>query len=132
MAKDYIEDSALPAFLKIIDNSILKHVVDCTNAEAKRQDPEKPFVITKEDLLAFIGVQFCGGIYCIGVPIRYLWSERYGVGIVKKLMSKNKFVNIMRYLRFNDKGTRESRVKEDRFALCRWIWDKFIENSRYF
>lgn len=83
------------------------------------------------DILAFIAVQFCRGVYCCGVPIRSMWSEKYNIAIVSSLMSRNKFVKIMKFLRFDDKETRPERINEDKFAMVRSIWGKFIYNSRY-
>lgn len=36
----------------------------------------------------------------------------------------------MKYLRFDDKSTRSTRLVQDRFCIILEIWDKFIENSQ--
>lgn len=112
----------------ILDDSILNEIVECTNEEAERK--QNNFRMTKKDLLAFNGVQFCRGIYCKGVPVREMWSENFNIAMVKKLSSRNKFVKIMKFLRFDHKSTRIARSTEDKFALCSKIWNKFIENSK--
>ena len=36
----------------------------------------------------------------------------------------------MKFLRFHDKSTRDERLKTDRFAMIREVWDKFIQNCQ--
>ena len=38
------------------------------------------------------------------------------------------FCNITRFLRFDMRSTRVSRLQTDKFALISTVWDKFIEN----
>jgi hypothetical protein len=50
-----------------------------------------------------------------------------GVPLVPQLLSKTKFKQIMRYLRFDEKSNRAS--KRDKFAMIRDLWDLFIRNT---
>ncbi|CAF0930751.1 unnamed protein product [Brachionus calyciflorus] len=45
-------------------------------------------------------------------------------------MSRNKLLKIIRYLRFDDKSTRCTRVMNDKFCMIRKLWDRFIKNSK--
>ncbi|CAF1084542.1 unnamed protein product [Brachionus calyciflorus] len=45
-------------------------------------------------------------------------------------MSRNKFLKITKYLRFDEKSTRTDRAGSDKFCMIRELWDKFIENSQ--
>ena len=98
-----------------MDLSILSLVVNSTNLEAERTGSD--FRLEKKDILAFIAVQYCREVFCRGVAVRDLWSEMFGLGIIKRLLSKNKFVKIMKFLRFDDKRTRAERIKKDKFAM---------------
>jgi hypothetical protein len=44
-------------------------------------------------------------------------------------MSRNRFSEIQRFLRFDLKETRSEHLGNDKFALASEIWDRFIENS---
>ena len=44
-------------------------------------------------------------------------------------MNRNRFCKIMRFLRFDMRSTRFSRIQTDKFALILAVWDKFIKNS---
>ena len=101
-------------------------------AQMRKQFYTKAFFrVTQLDILAFIGVQFVRGIYLRGVAVRDLWSEKFCVSIIKKIMSRNKFVKIMKFLRFDDKvTTKDERLKTDSFAMIREVWDKFIQNCQ--
>ena len=43
-------------------------------------------------------------------------------------MCRNRFREIMRYLRFDLKRTRSQRLQSDKFALASEVWQKFINN----
>jgi hypothetical protein len=45
-------------------------------------------------------------------------------------MTLNRFKSIMRYLRFDNKSTRAERVKSDKLAPIRDIWEMFIAQLR--
>ncbi|KAM7388964.1 hypothetical protein PAMP_022965 [Pampus punctatissimus] len=44
-------------------------------------------------------------------------------------MSRNRYREIMRYLRFDQKDTRRTRLSQDKFALVSEVWDRLIQNS---
>ena len=44
-------------------------------------------------------------------------------------MGRNRFCEIMRFLRFDLRSTRLSRLQTNKFALISAVWDKFVENS---
>lgn len=128
-ANSRINESAISAFRLLLNDSILTQIVESTNAEAILH--QSLFRVTQLDILAFIGVQFVRGIYLRGVAVRDLWSEKFCVSIIKKIMSRNKFVKIMKFLRFDDKvTTKDERLKTDSFAMIREVWDKFIQNCQ--
>jgi len=45
-------------------------------------------------------------------------------------LSKNKFMEIMRFLRLDIKRERRRRLVEDKFCLASYLWNCFIENSQ--
>jgi hypothetical protein len=62
--------------------------------------------------------------------VKMMWSLQYGLSIVRELLSRDKFLKIMKYLRFDDKkASRKNSISFDKFIMIRELWDKFIENS---
>ena len=51
------------------------------------------------------------------MPYYTLWTENWGVPLCKKAISRNRFSEILRFLRFDTKSDRSQRLKTDRFAL---------------
>lgn len=72
-----------------------------TNEEATRLGDT--FQVTNEDILAFIAVLYCRGVFCLKISVLQLWSKRYGLPIISDLLSRDKFLKIMIYLRFDSK-----------------------------
>lgn len=64
------------------------------------------------------------------VPLSDLWSEEWGLDIFRKTMSRNRFKEIQRYLRFDDRVSRRQRLQNDKFTLFSEIWDMFITNCQ--
>ena len=84
-----LDESALSVFRLIIDNVMLDNIVIYTNENIAFLQPETNFKISRNDLLAFIAVQFSRGLYCSGVATRRLWSNFTGIPIIRELMSRN-------------------------------------------
>lgn len=130
-AQDRIDSSALSAFRCFIDDSILNHVVACTNAEATRRG-DNEFRMTRDDLLAFIGVQLVHGLAMTpNVTMSEIFSKEssFCPPIIRRFLPSQRVLKIVDYLRFDDKSTRGER-SADPFTMCRMIWEKFLENSR--
>ena len=80
----------------------------------------------------FVAVLFARGVFAKGFPLKELWNNKWGPAIFSKLMSRNKFYEILKFIRFDDKRTRRRRLSGDKFALFSEIWVKFINNSKRF
>ena len=110
--------SPASAWLLFIDKFILKHIRKCTITEAHRQTESKEFCLTNNELLAFIAVMYARGVTGSNdMPYHTLQTENWGVPLCKKTISRNRFSEILRFLRFDTKSDRSRRVKTDRFAL---------------
>lgn len=62
------------------------------------------------------------------IELESFWDNLWGIRIFPETMSRNRFREIMRYIRFDIKSTRKQRLAEDKFALVSEIWNPFIEN----
>lgn len=127
-AKRNVDESALSAFSLIVSNTMIKKIVNYTNIYSKKERSE--FELDKIDLLSFIAILLCRGVFCQKVSVNEMWSTKYGKPIVSRMMSRNKFKHIMKYLRLDDKNTRSNRVSTDKFCMVREIWELFISNSQ--
>lgn len=128
-AKRNIED-ALTAFLCLVDDGMLKHIRECTVDEAHRVKEESSWDMTVAELKAFIALIYIRGAHGgKSMDLASFWSADWGYAFFKETMSRNRFKEIMRFLRFDKKETRCTRLRENKFALVAEVWDRFVQNS---
>ena len=113
-----------------ISERILRMICRYTNKEAQRRGDDQ-FTVSLADLEMFIGLQYARGIYGKGRPVAFLWSKRYGVLIFYENMSRDYFLKILKYLRFDDKPNRvRSRPHADKFASIRQVFEHFANQCQ--
>lgn len=64
------------------------------------------------------------------LKLSFLWSAKWGPEFFTKTMAREKFKQILRFIRFDKRTERSRRLQTNKFALVLEIWDKFIENSQ--
>lgn len=102
-AKRNIED-ALTAFLCLFDDGMLKHIRDCTVAEAHQHRGDSSWDLTVAELKAFIALLYIRGAQgAKNMDLGSLWSEKWGFPFFKETIARNRFREIMRFLRFDEK-----------------------------
>jgi len=122
------EDKVSSAWRLFIDDSILHHIKHCTEDEAARAG-EQNWSLVIEELDAFIALVYERGAYgCRSVDFNVLWNVNWGPRFYPDTMSRNKFREIMRYLRFDLKRTHSQLLQSDKFALASEVWPRFIDN----
>ena len=80
----------------------------------------------------FLAVLLARGVVAKGFPINELWKKTWGPLIFTKIMTRNRFYEILKLIRFDDKTTRRRRLQGDRFALFSEFWFRFTHNSKWF
>ncbi|XP_077127776.1 uncharacterized protein LOC143783244 [Ranitomeya variabilis] len=126
--RNIIIDSPLSAWRLFFDSYILTHIKNCTLAEACRNN-NLQFTLSDEELDAFIAIFYARGISGTNRhSISSIWCNDWGIPFCKATMSRDRFVEIMRFLRFDEKSTRSERLQMDKFALFSTVWDRFIAN----
>lgn len=126
-----ITDSPSSAWRLFIDEPILKHIQKCTEAEARRVLGAEEWSLPLEELDAFLAILYVrGATESKGIEVDLLWSEKWGMQFYRSVMSRNRFREIMRFLRFDVRTTRSERLKTDKFALMSEVWDRFIKNCQ--
>ena len=64
------------------------------------------------------------------VDIRQLFSDHLKTTAYKAAFGNSRYKNIRYHIRFDDKGTRVARLKQDKLAAFSFVWELFIENCK--
>jgi hypothetical protein len=124
------EESVASAFKLLVDNNMMQHIQTCTQREARERTGDQSWTVSMEELGAFLSVIIARGAFGSSKHnAEQLWDTTWGPPFFKETMSKNRFGEIMRYLRFDDKSTRSQRLQTDKFCLASAVWNPFISNS---
>jgi len=128
--RNIMKGNVRSSFSLIIDNYTMEYLQACTEAEARRVSNTNWRTSTQE-LNAFIGLLYARGAYeTRNLKLSYLWSQKWGPAFFSKTMPRNKFTEIMKFIRFDKKDQRSQRLKKDKFALISEVWNRFIANSQ--
>lgn len=128
-AKRNVDETCKSAWQLMVTKKNMQHILECTMEEARRELQDKDWYMTIEELEAFIGILYIrGAIGAHNLDLDSLWSIKWGNPIIKATMSRNRFREIMKYLRFDHKSSRRQRLNEDKFAMISEIWYEFITN----
>jgi hypothetical protein len=80
-----------------------------------------------EEILAFIGLLILAGVHrAKNEALNDLWSIANGKPIFRATMSKNRFKSLLQFCQFDNKMTRDKRLKEDKLAAIRDPWMMFL------
>ena len=78
------------------------------------------------EMTAFIGLNLLAGLHKSNhEPILSLWSEKEGRPVYIATMFRNRFTDILKYLRFDNRATRAERRATDKLAAFRDFWTLF-------
>uniref|UniRef100_UPI00358EDC05 piggyBac transposable element-derived protein 4-like n=1 Tax=Myxine glutinosa TaxID=7769 RepID=UPI00358EDC05 len=117
-----------------VSDNMLEEICKCSNFEGRRTATLKKKVwknISKNELVAFFGICLLAGYEkSWDVSIRELFGNSLSNPLYRATMSIIRFEAIRRFLRFDDKRTREFRMQKEQMAEFRYIWDLFIVNCR--
>ncbi|UYV67493.1 hypothetical protein LAZ67_5000897 [Cordylochernes scorpioides] len=130
-------ESESDAFTKIIDNDMVQKIVDCTNAymsnikEHFSRDRDAKLT-TVTEILALFGLLIMSGVKrAAHLTYKELWAvDGSGVEIVRAIMSQERFLFLLRCLRFDDITTRKERKKLDKLAPIREFVEAFVYNCK--
>ena len=119
---------------------MLDIVVENTNIEAEAQIEndgvaqelaQRWYPICRMELRAFFGILFLQGVLRGGNQrLRDFWDNRFGQPAIIATMSYHRFMDILKFLRFDNKRTRAARRTTDRLAAIRHLWELFLHNCR--
>ena len=105
--------------------SIRKYTI--THGKAENES----FTLELRELEKFIGIQIARGVLAgKNTPIQQLWSGDWGIGIFGDTMSRDRYKELMKHLRFDNFSTRSQRRQTDNFFMISDTWNAFIENCK--
>lgn len=121
--------SPIEAFRCLIDEGLLRHIKNCTVEFARLSD--ETWEMSDSELDAFIGLLYLRGVMnAKSFPLNLLWSKKYGCESFRKAMSRNRFREVKKNIRFDLRSTRQERLTDDKFGLMSWVLTRFVENSQ--
>lgn len=116
-------------------------IVKCTNEKIDEEVAKSKAAGSKDvtykghtnptELRALIGLFYvAGALHQNRTHARDLFSAKYGLPYFRATMPEQRFVFLSACLRFDRKSTRDERIKTDKLAAVRDMWDHVIETSK--
>ena len=95
---------------------MLRSILKFTVNHGKTDNPN--FSVEIRELEKFIGLQIARGVLVEkNTAIYQLWSKEWGHPIFGKTMSRDRYKELMRHLRFDNFSTRRERRETNKFCL---------------
>ena len=124
------ECNVFTSFSLFIDRYIVEHIVKCTENEAQSKLQDESWKTSKEEIYKLFGIILARGLLAKGQPVDQIWSKEWGINYFSRTMSRNRYKELLKYIRFDIRFTRSERLRTDKFVLVSTIWDRFIENCK--
>ena len=122
-------DTAPDIFFELFGQQSFSMIQERTLEEAKLQNDDE-FQLSINELYAFVGLCIVRGVIKgRNEPLHSFWNTDYGRRIFTKTMSRNKFMKILRFIRFDDKRTRPRRRENDKYAPIRDLLETAMNNA---
>ena len=122
-------DSPASSFRILFDEPMLRNIKKCTVEEGRRRTGDQTWDVSLDKLDKFIGLVVARGM--IGgrnFPLKSFWEKSWGCQMFLQAMPRDRFVEIMRFLRFDLKTKRRRNLLQDKFALVSQLGNSFISN----
>jgi hypothetical protein len=130
-ATQRIDTDVASAFKLIFDQDMMNTILFETNREGQRVKRSEWKSITKCELDAYFGLCILRGVYkSKSESIRELWHPERGRKIFSSTMALRRFEEIRRFLRFDNRETRNARLQRDKLAAVRLMIDGVVQNSQ--
>ena len=121
-------DTEVDVFDELFGPQTIEDIVSYTNDEAQRQGHQS-FNLTCNEFRSFLGLLLIRGVLKgKNEPIHMFWNKSYGRPIFHETMPRNRFQLILRFVRFDDKTTRNARRENDKYAPLRALWETVTNN----
>ena len=102
---------------------MLCHVKRYTEEEARKVLQTGDWRVSLHELDAFLPIVYARGAHkATEIKVHELWNRLWAIPITSETMARNRFVEIMKFLRFDYKQTRSHRLSTDKLALISTVW----------
>ena len=123
-------DDELTAWSLLFDQTMLRKICVNTNDWVVYKGIADWQELTVEDLKSFIGILYIRGIFGYrNADVRSMWSKDFGIPLVSRIMSRNRFIMILANIRFDNPNERSQRLNTDKFTHIRELVNSFVKNS---
>lgn len=121
-------DDELSTFQLFFTKDLEEIILINSNVEGNRVYGDKWKTIDCVELRAYIGLLLLAGVFkSCNESTESLWDSQKGRAVFRATMSLQRFFQISRVLRFDDRETRSCRKQSDKFAAIRSLWDMWVE-----
>lgn len=118
--------SEMDAWVSVFTDSMLHLITNSTNREGHRVLGENFLETNIIEIRTLIGLIYLRAIYQgTKEPLQNLWSPVHGRYIFRAAMGIHRFKQLLRFLRFDDRSTRNARYRNDKFAPIRELFTEF-------
>ena len=120
-------DSPVSSFRMLFHEPMLRNIKKCTVEEGRRRTGDQIWDVSLHELDKFIGFLVARGV--IGgrnFSQKSFRETSQGCQMFSQTMPRDRFVEIMRFLRFDLKTERRRNLLQDKFALVSQLWNSFI------
>ena len=124
-------ESSVSSFQIIFDEPMMRNIKKCTVEEGRRQTGDQNWTVSLHKLDKSIGLMFARGV--IGgrnFPLKSFWGKSWGGQMFSHTMPRDRFLEIMRFLRFDLKMERRGNLFQNKFAHISQLWNSFISNCQ--
>lgn len=105
-------------------------MVNCTEIEAQNKRGNQRWKTSRSEIHQLIAEMLARRVLARGQPVRNIWSNKWGPAIFKRIMARDRYLEFIRYIRFDVRTTRSERLQTDKFWLPSFVWNRCIENCK--
>ena len=116
--RSIIKESVGSAWDLFIDEGILRHIQRCTEEEARRLLQTDDWLVSLHEVDAFLAIVYAREAHKANkIKVHELWNRLWAIPIISETMARNRFIEIIKFLRFDCKPTQSHRLATDKLAL---------------
>ena len=127
--RSIIKESVRSVWDIFIDEGMLRHMQRCTEEEARTVLQTDNWRVSLREPDAFLAIAYARGAHkATKFKVHELWNRLWTIPIISETMARNRFIEVMKFLRFDYKQTRSHRLATDKLALISTVWYTFVGN----
>ena len=127
--RSIIKESVRSAWDLFIDEGMLCHIQRRTEKEAQKALQTDDWHVSLHEIDVFLAIVYARGAHkATKIKVHELWNRLWSISIISETMARNRFIEIIKFLRFDYKQTRSHRLATDKLALMSTVWYTFVGN----